>query len=267
MLLVVACCTLVACGRGDNGSDESPHTEIEAAAAKRYRVEVVETHPHDPEAFTQGLTFDDSSVLWEGTGLVGRSQLRRIVPETGEVEVVQNLPESVFGEGLAIGPEGFVQLTWQQRRAYRWSHDARDDLGTFTYDGEGWGLTYDGTQFIQSDGSATLTFRDPSDFTVVKTLPVTIDGEPLDQLNELEWVDEMVWANVWHSDTIVGIDPASGEVAATVDASGLWADSARTQEMTLNGIAHRPGDPPTRLWLTGKLWPTLFVVDLVEVQP
>lgn len=244
----------------DSSTDASAGT---ATDVERWRVEVVDTVEHDRSAFTQGFLFDDDGRLWEGTGLVGQSALRELDPDTGAVRSSTDLPATVFGEGLALGPDGLVQLTWQQRTAYRWTTSA-EPLGTFTYDGEGWGLTFDGEHFIQSDGSAMLTWRDPSTFATVRTVEVTLEGEPLDQLNELEWVDGAILANIWHSDDIVRIDPTTGTVSAVIDASSLWVSGERGTEMTLNGIAHRPGDPSTRLWLTGKQWPQIHIVDVVE---
>ena len=262
---------LTACGSdaADTASGQRGATiaaaDAAAAGIARYRVEVVSTVAHNTDAFTQGFLFDADGRLWEGTGLVGESELRRLDPDTGEVVASTALPATVFGEGVASGPNGLVQLTWQQRTAYRWTPDG-EPIGTFTYDGEGWGLTFDGTDFIQSDGSSTLTWRDPASFEAVKTVTVTLAGEAIDQLNELEWVDDRILANVWHSDEILRIDPTNGEVDAVIDASTLWNDPGRTSEMTLNGIAHGPGDPANTLWLTGKRWPQIHIVELVEVE-
>lgn len=232
----------------------------------RYRPAVVATIDRAPDGFTQGFVFDDRGRLWESIGLEGSSALRLVDPDDATVLEYVPLPHDQFGEGLTVGPDGLVQLTWRDGIAYRWTTDPVTSAGVFRYDGEGWGLTWDGEAFVQSDGSSTLTWRDPVTFEVIRTVEVHLDGRPLDQLNELEWVDGAVWANVWHSDDIVRIDPRTGEVTGVIDASGLWNPPERTSEMTLNGIAHRPGDPPTRLWLTGKFWPHVFVVDLIEEE-
>ncbi|NLA36763.1 MAG: glutaminyl-peptide cyclotransferase, partial [Actinobacteria bacterium] len=255
-------------GRVSDGAATTGVAEGDGAGGvARYDVEVVERIERPADGFTQGFVFDAEGRLWESTGLVGESSLRRVDPHTGATVERRGIDADEFAEGLAVGPHGLVQLTWTDGVAYRWSVDPLEQTGEFRYAGEGWGLTFDGESFIQSDGSATLTRRDTSTFEVVSTVEVRLAGEPVDQLNELEWVNGSVYANVWHSDDIVRIDPSTGTVTAVIDASGLWESPARTAEMTLNGIAHRPGDPSTRLWLTGKQWPAIFVVDLQEIEP
>ena len=224
---------------------------------ERLALRVLDRHHHDDTAFTEGLVFHSRGRLFESLGLDGRSAIREVDPLTGSVRIERRLDGSLFGEGIAIGPDGLVQLTWKNHVALSWR---LPDLGVgprYRYSGEGWGLTFDGRRFIQSNGSATLTFRDRSSFAEVSHVEVTRDGRPADQLNELEFVDGVVYSNVWHSDEILRIDPASGRVTGVIDASGLWTSAERTSEMTLNGIAHRPGDPADELWLTGKNWPEL----------
>lgn len=251
-----------------NGSATEPTTApTTAPEVARYELTVIERIERPGDGFTQGFVFDDAGRLWESTGLEGQSSVRRVDPSSGATVERREIGADEFGEGLAVGPDGLVQLTWTSGVAYRWSLDPLEPIGEFRYDGEGWGLTFDGEAFIQSDGTATLTRRDPDTFEVISTLEVRLDGEPVDQLNELEWVDGVIYANVWHSEDIVRIDPETGTVTGVVDASGLWESAERTSEMTLNGIAHRPGDPSTRLWLTGKRWPAVFVVDLQEIEP
>lgn len=244
-------------------ADPAAPTSGGATAPVRYDLRVVQRMPHDPEAFTQGLVFDDAGRLFESTGLEGRSTVRELDPATGDVVSQRELPADEFGEGLAIAGGELVQLTWQDGVARRWS-DSLDPLGTWRYEGEGWGLTHDGRTFLRSDGSSRVTRHDTATFDQVGTpIDVTREGAAVDRLNELEWIDGALFTNVWFSDEILRVDPATGIVDAVIDASSLWTDPARTEEMTLNGIAHRPGDPPTRLWVTGKLWPEMFVVDLV----
>ena len=269
----VAACSSTADNSADNSADNAADTEAANNTVVRYDVAVIERIERPGDGFTQGFVFDGAGRLWESTGLEGRSSVRRVDPQTGDTMERRAIGDDEFGEGLAVGPDGLVQLTWTSGVAYRWSLDPLDPLdslelaGEFRYDGEGWGLTFDGEAFIQSDGTATLTRRDPNTFEVISTRTVRLDGQPVDQLNELEWVDGVIYANVWHSEDIVRIDPATGTVTGVIDASGLWESPERTSEMTLNGIAHRPGDPSTRLWLTGKQWPTMFVVDLQEIDP
>jgi glutamine cyclotransferase len=237
-----------------------------AAAVERLTVRVVRRYPHDPEAWTQGLVWQDGK-LWESTGLVGRSSLRRVDLETGVPEEQAPLPPEVFGEGLALVGGRLVQLTWQDGRAFWWDPSGLALLTEKRYDGEGWGLAWDGARLIQSDGTSRLTWRDPQSFAPLGHLQVTLDGRPFGRLNELELVDGALWANVWPTDDIVRIDPATGRVTARVDASALSREAAQLAAGTglrvdaLNGIAWRP-ESRTFL-LTGKWWPVLFEVEMI----
>lgn len=225
-------------------------------------VEVVETYPHDPAAFTQGLELHDG-VLYEGTGRYGESQMRIVELETGSVISQVSLAETVFGEGITIVEDQIWQLTWKEGFAIRRERDTLNELEHVPYEGEGWGLCYDqdADRLVMSDGSAKLTFRDPETFDPTGTVEVTRDGAPLLQINELECVAGQVWANVWQTDQIVRIDPATGEVGAVVDASGLLTEAEAAAADVLNGIAAVP-DGDTFL-VTGKLWPHLFEVRFV----
>jgi glutaminyl-peptide cyclotransferase len=227
-----------------------------AVNAAVVRPEVVRTLPHDPRAFTQGLVYHDGRFL-ESTGLRGRSSLRRVVPETGAVEHRVDLSSDRFGEGLALVGSELIQLTWQNRVALRYDLDfAR--IGTFDYEGEGWGLCYDGERLVMSDGSSKLYFRDPKSFAITGSVEVTRGGAPVRDLNELECVGSLVYANVWQTDTIVRIEPQSGRVLTSIDASGLLSASEATRADVLNGIAF---DAATgHFFITGKLWPKLFEV-------
>lgn len=227
-------------------------------------VDVVSSHRHDPEAFTQGLVWS-SGVLYESTGQYGESSVRRVDPESGEVLARVDLPPELFGEGLALVPGEaggrLIQVTWQEELARVWSLPGLEPAGTLRYRGEGWGLCFDGERLVMSDGSDRLTFRDPATFEVLGRLQVTLRGEPLQRLNELECADGWVWANVLGADVLVRIDPASGRVTATADASGLLAPAEAAAADVLNGIAY---DPARRVYLiTGKYWPRLFVVRLL----
>jgi len=231
---------------------------------------VLDERPHAANAFTQGLLLDDG-FLYESTGLNGRSTLRKVDPTTGEVLVQRDLPATIFAEGLALVPSAdgdrLIQLTWQNGLALVWDRERLEQLGEYRYSGEGWGLTFDGERLIMSDGSSTLTFRDPESFEPTGEVKVTLAGHPLSRLNELEWVDGKVWANVWGSTTVVEIDPATGKVTATVDLADLVTrlDPAEGLRIdVLNGIAFRPADETgaTGTFLvTGKLWPRLFEVS------
>lgn len=228
--------------------------------AQRLTVEVLATYPHDPTAFTQGLELYDG-LLYEGTGMIGRSELRTVRYETGEVTARVSLPEHVFGEGITIVGDHIWQLTWQDGIAYHRDRASLAELRQVRYEGEGWGVCYDGTRLVMSDGSAELTFRDPQSFAATGTVSVTLDGEPLTMLNELECVDDRVWANVWQTDQIVRIDPTTGVVEALVDASGLLSEQDRIGADVLNGIAAIDGSDT--FLITGKWWPKLFEVRFV----
>jgi len=222
---------------------------------------VVHTYPHDPHAYCQGLVFD-RGLLHESTGRLGQSRVRTVELETGKVLRETLLPEEYFGEGLALVGERLIQLTWEQQVARIYERDTLTPKDQFAYEGEGWGLTYDGTHLIQSNGSEFLVFRDPQTFKEVRRVAVSARGTPLIDLNELEMVEGEVWANIWKADRIARIDPRTGKVLGFVDLTGLF--DKRTipdPDGVLNGIAY---DPATkRLFVTGKLWPKLFEIEVV----
>jgi glutaminyl-peptide cyclotransferase len=220
---------------------------------------VVNAYPHDDQAFTQGLLYSDGG-LFESSGQYGESSLRRVALETGQVLQSIDLHPGVFAEGLALWQDRLLQLTWQENTCFIWDTTTFAPEGSFTYPGEGWGLTHDGRQLIMSNGSATLTFRDPDTFAVVGTVEVADDGAPVDFLNELEWIRGEVFANRFLTDLIARIDPDTGEVIAWIDLAGLL-DPAPPGAEVLNGIAWDDGGE--RLFVTGKYWPTLFEIELV----
>jgi glutamine cyclotransferase len=226
--------------------------------AGELRWQVVQSSPHDPRAFLQGLVWHDGG-FFESTGLLGESTLRRVEWPTGRVLRRVDLPPDVFGEGLARVGNRLVQLTWQSGRGFVYDLATLRLIREFRYEGEGWGLAYDGASLILSDGTNVLTYLDPERFTPTRRLAVTWNGRPLHSLNELEFIEGAVWANVWHTDFIVQIDPESGRVTSFLDLTGLRGrDARREPEAVLNGIAF---DPATRrLFVGGKLWPTIFEI-------
>jgi glutamine cyclotransferase len=238
-----------------------PRAEAQSAAPVALALSVVARHPHDRGAFTQGLVWHEGK-LFESTGLEGRSSLREVELDTGSVLRKVDLRADLFGEGLALVGERLVQITWRDGVAYEWSAGTFERLAERAYAGEGWGLCYDGQDLVMSDGSARLTFRDPASFEARRTVLVTKGGEPLPMLNELECVRGAVYANIWQTDEIVRIDPRSGRVTGTVDASGLLTAAERPGTDVLNGIAFVP--ETGRFLITGKLWPTIFEVELTE---
>lgn len=229
---------------------------VSAAAVPSVRPEVLGSVPHDVAAFTQGLLLHEGT-LYESTGLQGRSSVRRVNPSTGEVLQSVRLPAEEFGEGLARVEDRLVQLTWKNGVAHVYDL-ALTELTHFNYDGEGWGLCFDGQRLIMSDGSSSLFFRDPSTFELLGSVEVKADGVPVEELNELECVGSLVYANVWQTDAIVRIDPSTGEVLTRIDASGLLTAAEDRTADVLNGIAY---DATTgHFWITGKLWPHVFEV-------
>lgn len=228
--------------------------------------EVVREYPHDPQAFTQGLFFHDG-FLYESTGLRGESTLRRVELESGEVLEERRLLPQFFGEGAALAGDFIYQLTWESGIGFVYTRDGFRLVREFRYPGEGWGLTFDGEHLVMSDGSDSLRFLDPNTLRQMRKLNVTVQGERLPQLNELEWIDGEIWANIWTQDRIARIDPDTGEVTAFVDLTGILPRSfaLRYPEMdVLNGIAWDPGGG--RIFVTGKKWPKLFEIELVETQ-
>ena len=231
------------------------------SAVPVYGYSVVATYPHDAAAFTQGLQYLDG-FLYEGTGLNGRSSIRKVKLETGAVLQKRDLDRQHFGEGITIWKSMLIQLTWQSGIAFAYDRNTFAPLRTFKYRGEGWGLTHDGSSLIMSDGTSDIRFLNPDNFIERRRLKVTAAGKPLTDLNELEFVKGEVFANVWQTDRIARIDPSSGKVTGWVDLGGLLPQREREVDAVLNGIAYdAAGD---RLFVTGKLWPKLFEITLVR---
>lgn len=224
------------------------------------KVKVVRTLPHDPNAFTQGLLLHKGKFL-ESTGLYKKSTLRRVDPATGAVEAEVNLPDEVFAEGLTLANGQLYQITWREGKAYSYDVETLAQTGEFDYQGEGWGLAFDGKNLIMSDGTDRLTFREPQSFFPLRTINVKLEGRPISELNELEFIDGYVFSNVWRQDVILKIDPKDGTVAATIFAGNLLPTDVRAKTDVLNGIAYDPKSG--NLLITGKLWPKVFEVKLV----
>lgn len=253
-----------ACGgeRGEASAATGDTTGIVPSRTPTYSFKVVQSYPHDAMAFTQGLVWHENR-LFESTGQVGTSNIREVELNSGRVIRQQDLDAPHFGEGIVLLGEQLFQLTYTSGKAfvYDWKRFTR--TGEFTYDGEGWGLTTDGAAIIMSNGTSSLVWRDPATFAVQKTITVTDHGTPVSQLNELEWVKGEIWANIWQSEQIARIDPATGNVTGWIDLKGILPSIDRTgSEDVMNGIAYDAARD--RLFVTGKLWSKLYEITLKQ---
>ena len=244
-------------------ADQIDLDSFSSSSIETFSYRIVDSYPHDPHAFTQGLVYYQGE-FYEGTGLYGRSSLRRVKIETGEVLEMVPLKDDFFAEGIAIWEDRIIQLTWKSRQGFVWDRENLTKIGDFTYRTEGWGLTSNETRLIMSDGSDTLYFLDPENYSMQGTLMVTASGEPVRGINELEYIEGMIYANLWPSSWIAIISPETGEVTGRIDLSGILEEggSPAGRVDVLNGIAYDPSEE--RLFVTGKLWPRLFEIELVE---
>ncbi|MBI5666739.1 MAG: glutaminyl-peptide cyclotransferase [Chloroflexi bacterium] len=239
--------------------------------------EVLDTFPHDPASFLQGLVLHDG-LFYESAGQYGQSSLRQVEPETGDVLRRVDVPAQYFAEGLALVDDRLIQITWKEQTALVYDLETFEQVDTFTYEGEGWGLCYDGDRLYMSDGTDTLTIRDPETFEVTGDLTVMLEGQPvsawsfqgspLDLLNELECVGDDIYANIWQTDLIARIDKTTGSITAMIYAGDLLTPEERqalfAQGGVLNGIAYDPDDDT--FYITGKRWPKLFKVRFVPAE-
>lgn len=229
--------------------------------AGQWTYQVVNTYPHDREAFTQGLEYRNG-FLYEGTGLHGRSTLRKVKLETGVVLQKLSLPTHFFGEGISVLGDRIVQLTWQSEVGFVWGLQDFKLQRQFSYRGEGWGLTTDGRHLYFSDGTNEIRVLDGQTLAEIRRIRVLENGRPLKDLNELEWVEGEILANVWQTDRIVKINPLTGRVTGSIDLTGILPAPERAGADVLNGIAYDAAGK--RLFVTGKLWPKLFHIRLVK---
>lgn len=241
----------------------SPATATAAveASVPVHSYRTVAVYPHDPAAFTQGLVYAQG-VLYESTGRYGATTLRKVDLESSEVLQIRTLPDLYFGEGLTLFDDRLYQLTWREQVGFVYDQETFRLLRTFSYATEGWGLCHDGQRLIMSDGTSTLRFLDPDTQVETGSIEVVLDGHPVSRLNELEYVQGEVFANVWQTDTVVRIDPETGQVTGIIDLRGLLLPEDRLLPVdVLNGIAY--DKERDRLFVTGKLWPKLFEIELV----
>jgi len=230
-----------------------------------YGYKIVNIYPHDSSAFTQGLIFENG-YLYEGTGLYGKSTLRKVELKTGKVLKSLPLSPDYFGEGLTSWKGDLIQLTWREGKGFVYERESFRLLREFSYPTEGWGITHDDTRLIMSDGSASLYFLDPKTFAQLRRIEVRDRGKPLSGLNELEYMKGKIYANIWSTERIAIISPETGRVEGWIDLTGLSGSMGHSQKIdVLNGIAYdRDND---RLFVTGKLWPRLFEIKLIPVKP
>ena len=252
---------------GSGRAQESPlpvATPTVSEIPRWYTFLVVNSYRHDTNAHTQGLVFDDGW-LYEGTGLRGRSTLRRVELDTGVVNQVYQLPARFFGEGVVIFGDRIIQLTWKSNVGFVYEKDSFELLDEFYYPTEGWGITHNGEHLIMSDGTETLHFLDPETLTEIDHIEVFDDEGPVLRLNELEFVQGEIFANVWQTDRIARIQPSTGRVTGWIDLSGLLSlNEGEEPPGVLNGIAYDADND--RLFVTGKLWPRLFEIKIVDVD-
>ena len=241
--------------------------KAEAPATKEivptYSYKIKNSWPHDRRAYTQGLIFLDG-ILWESTGQYGASSLRKVELKTGKVIKQIAVPPKYFAEGMTVFHNKVFQLTWQEQKGFIYDPASFEKQGEFDYEGEGWGLTHDGQSLIMSDGTNRIRFLDPATLRTTRTVSVYDEsGAPVEKLNELEYIDGEIYANIWQSDRIVRIEPKSGKILGWIDLTGLLKNKDRSgEEDVLNGIAYDAEGK--RLFVTGKMWPKLFEIEIVN---
>jgi len=233
--------------------------QVQPAKAPHASYSVVRVFPHDRAAFTQGFEYADG-FFYEGTGLSGRSSIRKVAIETGQVVQRRDVDAEYFGEGITIWKSDLIELTWQSKVGFVYDRSTFAPKRTFSYPGEGWGLTHDDTALIMSDGSAALRFLDPVSFAERRRVTVTDGGMPIQRLNELEYVKGQIYANIWQTNLIARIAPESGRVLGWIDLTGLLPAADRADVDVLNGIAYDAARD--RLFVTGKLWPKVFEIKV-----
>lgn len=263
-LLIVNLLLCSACDAHQAAVPDYPQQQLTTVPfrVQNFTYEIINTYPHDPGAFTQGLVYHQG-VLYESTGLNGSSSLRQVDLNTGQVTKIVNVPSQYFAEGLVLFNNRLYQLTWLSQLAFVYDLSSFGMQKTFNYSGEGWGLTHDGHSLIMSNGSNQISFLDPETFHVQRTINVTDNNVPVRQLNELEYIKGQIFANIWQTDRIARIDPQTGRVTGWVNLAGLLPYEDRNRPVdVLNGIAY--DETNDRLFVTGKLWPKLFEIRLVS---
>lgn len=253
---------LVSCIGVSSKPTKAAENREDVNVVKYYTFNVINTYPHSTSSYTQGLQYMDS-VMWESTGLEGHSRLMKVDVESGEQEVMATILDTEFGEGLTVWGDSVYMITWQSQKAYIFDRKTGDILDTKTYHGEGWGLTTDGEKLYMSSGNSKITTRDPVSFKRIKDTPITLNGRPVEYLNELEWIEDKIWANVYTLNQIVIINPSTGVVEGVVDLTGILHPEDITDNTdVLNGIAY--DNENKRIFVTGKNWNKLFEIEIIE---
>ena len=269
LLLIISCiASLTGCGCGGTPPQQvisvpTPGPTSSPNAVQNYTFTVTKSYPHDTSAFTEGLLFKDDNTLWESVGLKGQSDLRVVDLMTGTVSKKVSLASKYFGEGLTEFKGKLYQLTWQENICFVYDANTLSRISSFSYTGEGWGLTHNDTSIIMSNGTSKIRFINPDTFKTEKEITVTQNGFPLTQINELEYIEGEIWSNVWQTDLVLRIDPTDGHVKGVINFAGLLADTDRTASTdVLNGIAYNKNTK--KIYVTGKNWPKIFEVDIIK---
>jgi glutaminyl-peptide cyclotransferase len=259
LLLLTVCLASLQCNNGAN-TNAPANKPAENLVVPTHGYQIVGMWPHDTGAFSQGLIFSDGK-LFESTGQEGQSSLRLVDLQTGKVAKKVDVPAPYFAEGITLLNGKIYQLTWLHELGFIYDAQTMEQIGQFKYQDQGWGITTDGKSLIISDGSNRLKFLDPDSFQVTKTIAVVDGNKAVDELNELEYVNGEIYANIWHDQRIVTIDPQNGRVTGWIDLTGLLQPGdVRDPEAVLNGIAYDQASD--RLFVTGKLWPRLFEIKI-----
>ena len=264
-MALAALLLVVGCTAKTNKTTEQPTkastTEVKTTFAELYDYRIVAEYPHSEHSYTQGLQYVDGT-MWEGTGQEGESHLQRISLTTGKVDIVASLPNDEFGEGITLYKDRIYQLTWLSRKAHIYDLEGKH-LRTVSYEGEGWGITTDGERLFMSDGTATIRLVNPETLATEGSVCVMYNGEPLGNINELEWADGYIWANVYLTDSIVKINPTTGIVEGYVDLPALRTKLKNNPEAeAFNGIAYNKENG--HFYVTGKDWNKLFEIEIIE---
>lgn len=238
--------------------------KITSQSVPTYTFTIINAYPHDRNAFTQGLAFENGT-LFESTGQYARSSLRRVDLISGKVLQFHALPDEYFGEGITVFRDTIIQLTWQSQKGFVYDKNSFEVLRQFTYETEGWGITHDGKRLVMSDGTSILYFLDADTFEIIDRIQVHDNGKPIENLNELEFIGGQIYANIWREENIAIINPQDGRIAGWIDLSGILPPQSDGKPVdVLNGIAYDVANG--RIFVTGKLWPKLFEIELRIIQ-